>query len=195
MLTNETRYTIEPTSESSVAVQVFKSGLMAKRKHTLFFQRYRGHVEYDNENPEKSRVELSFDANSAVCRDEWLKPDKQRELLAFVHNKVLAADRHERIAFASERVERKSPTRFEVLGTLGIRGSSKPVVFEVVVLPKGKDRLEIDGSARIKLSDYGIEWPSAFFGLIGTKDEVKLRFLLWPERVMADERKLKLAVR
>src|ERR1700722_973270 len=107
MVTNETRFTIEPTSESSVAVQVFKSGLMAKRKHMLFFQRYGGFVDYDSKNPEKSRVELSFDANSVVCRDEWLKPDKRKELLAFVHKDVLAVDRHQRIAFASERVERK----------------------------------------------------------------------------------------
>jgi polyisoprenoid-binding protein YceI len=194
MRTAESHYTIQPTSESSVAVQVFKSGLMTKRKHTLFFQRYRGRVEYDSENPENSRVELAFDANSVVCRDEWLKPDKRGELLAFVQKEVLAADRHEQIAFTSERVERKSPTRFEMAGTLSLRGNSKPVVSEVVVLPKGKDRLEIDGSARIKLSDYGIEWPRAFFGLIGTKDEIKLRFLLWPERAAAVERRLKVAV-
>ncbi len=194
MLTAESHYTIAPTSESSVAVQVFKSGLMTKRKHTLFFQRYQGFVEYDNENPERSRVELSFDADSVVCRDEWLKADKRQELLAFVHKDVLAADRHQQIAFASERAERKSPTRFEIAGSLRLRGTSKPVVSEVVVLQKGKDRLEIDGSARIKLSDYGIEWPSAFFGLIGTKDEIKLRFLLWPERIAVVQKKLKVAV-
>jgi polyisoprenoid-binding protein YceI len=193
MLTNETRFTIQPTSDSSVAVQVFKSGLMAKRKHILFFQRYRGLVEYDSEHPENSRVEVSFDANSVVCRDEWLKPIKRLELLAFVQREVLDADRHEQIAFASDRVVRKSPTRFELVGTLGIRGSSKPVAFEVVVLQNGKDRLEIDGTATIKLSDFSIERPSALFGLIGTKDEIKLRFVLWPERAAAVERKLKVA--
>jgi len=160
MLTNESHYTIEPTGESSVAVQVFKSGLMAKRKHTLFFQRYRGLVNYDSENPENSRVELSFDADSLVCRDEWLKPDKRRDLLAFLQKEVLVADRHQQIAFASERVQRKSPTRYEMAGTLSLRGNSKPVVSEVVVLPKGKDRWEIDGSELIKLSDYGIQWPA-----------------------------------
>jgi polyisoprenoid-binding protein YceI len=76
-------------------------------------------------------------------------------------------------------------------GTLSIRGSSKPVIFEVVVLPNGKDRLEIDGTAKVKLSDYGIDRPSTFFGLIGTKDEITLRFLLWPERAAAAERKFK----
>jgi polyisoprenoid-binding protein YceI len=193
MFADETRYTIQPTSESSVAAQIFKSGLMTKRRHVLFFQRYRGLVEYDNEHPEQSRVELSFDADSVVCRDEWLKPDKRQELLVFVQEEVLAADRHQRITFLSDQIKRKSPTRFELAGTLSIRESSKPVVFEVVVLQNGKDRLEIDGTATIKLSDYGIGRPSAFFGLVGTKDEIKLRFLLWPERATAVDKKFKVA--
>ena len=196
MLKNDTLYTIRPTGESSVAVQVFKSGLMARRKHVLFLQHYRGEVDYDHENPEKSRVELVFEANSVVCHDEWLNADKRRELLAFVQRDVLAADRHAQIAFTSERIERKSHTRYELGGTLSLRGNRKPVVFEVVVLPKGKDRLEIDGTARVKLSDYGIEWPSSLFGLIGTKDEITLRFLLWPERAAAAvEKKFKTASR
>ncbi len=174
-------------------MQVFKSGLMARRKHILFLEHYRGLVEYDSEHPERSRVELFFEANSLVCRDEWLKPDKRRELLAFVQKEILAADRHAQIAFSSDRVERRSPTRFELEGKLNIRGSSRSVVFEVVVLPNGKDRLEIDGTATIKLSDYGIDRPRALFGLIGTKDEISLRFLLWPERAAAADRKFKAA--
>jgi polyisoprenoid-binding protein YceI len=189
----ETPYTIRPTNESSVAVQVFKSGLMARRKHLLFLEHYRGEVNYDREEPEKSRIQLFFEANSVVCRDEWLKPEKRQSLLAFVQKEVLAADRHAQIAFSSNRIERKSPTRFQLEGTLSVRGVDKPVVFEVVVLPNGKDRLEIDGTARIKLSDYGIERPTAFFGLIGTKDEIALRFLLWPERTAAPIEKIKAA--
>jgi polyisoprenoid-binding protein YceI len=191
MLTNETRYTIRPTSESSIAVQVFKSGLMARRKHTLFVEHYSGLVDYDNEHPEKSRVEISFDANSLVSRDEWLKSEKRRELVTFVQNEILAVDRHAQIAFSSGRVERKSSTRFELEGTLSIRGNSRQVACEIVVLTHGKDRLEIDGISRIKLSDFEIDRPSAFFGLIGTKDEINLRFLLWPERAAAADRKLK----
>jgi polyisoprenoid-binding protein YceI len=170
-------------------VQVFKSGLMARRKHTFFLEHYSGLVDYDSENPEKSRVEVFFDANSVVSRDEWLKSEKRRELVAFVQNDILGVDRHARIAFSSSRLERKSSTRFELEGTLSVRGNSRQVACDVVVLTHGKDRLEIDGTARIKLSDFDIERPSAFFGLIGTKDEINLRFLLWPERAAATESK------
>lgn len=191
MSTNGTHYTIRPTSESSVAVQVFKVGLMAGRKHTLFVEHYSGLVEYDSEHPEKSRVEIFFDANSVVSRDEWLNSEKRGQLVAFVQNEILAVDRHAQIAFSSGRVERKSSTRFELEGTLSIRGSSRQVACEAVVLTHGKDRLEVDGTARIKLSDFEIDRPSACFGLIRTKDEVNLRFLLWPERAAAAEKKFK----
>ena len=185
MAGNANRYIIRPTGESSVAAQVFKSGLMARRKHVLFVQQYSGEVDYDCENPENSRVQLVFDATSVVCRDEWLKPEKRESFLAFVQEKILAADQHEKITFSSSRIHRISSTRFQLEGTLHLRGQAKPVVFEMVVIQNGKDRLEIDGRAQLRMSDYGIGWPTALFGLIGTKDEVVLRFLLWPERTAA----------
>jgi polyisoprenoid-binding protein YceI len=191
MLTKEIRYTIRPTSESSVAVQVFKSGLMARRKHILFVEHYSGLVDFDGEHPERSRVEIFFDANSVVSRDQWLKSEKRQELVAFVQNEVLAVDRHAQIVFSSDRVERKSATRFELEGTLKIRGNSRQVACEVILLTHGKDRLEIDGTARIKLSDFDIDRPTALFGLIGTKDEINLHLLLWPERAAAGDRRFK----
>jgi len=194
MLRNETRYIIRPTSESSVGVQVFKSGLMARRKHVLFLQQYSGEVDYDYENPENSRVQLVFDATRVVCRDQWLKPEKRQSFLAFVQKEILATDHHEKITFSSNRINRISSTRFQLEGTLNLRGSAKPVLFEVVVIQNGKDRLEIDGTARLRMSDYGIDRPTSFFGLIGTKDEVVLRFLLWPERTAAAVPKMTAAV-
>src|SRR5258708_14038616 len=113
MVRNDTRYIIRPTSESSVAAQVFKSGLMARRKHVLFLQQYSGEVDYDCENPENSRVQLVFDATSVVCRDQWLKPEKRHSFLAFVQKEILAVDDHERITFSSIRISRISFTRFQ----------------------------------------------------------------------------------
>ncbi len=183
MVTNDTRYIIRPTGESSVAAQVFKSGLMARRKHVLFLQQYSGEVDYDCENPENSRVQLAFDATSVACHDQWLKAEKRQSFLAFVRKEILAADDHEKITFSSNRINRITSTRFQLEGTLNLRGRAKPVLFEVVVIRNGKDRLEIDGTARLRMSDYGIDWPTALVGLIGTKDEIVLRFLLWPERI------------
>lgn len=189
MVRTDTRYIIRPTGESSVAAQVFRSGLMTTRKHVLFLQQYSGEVDYDCEDPENSLVQLVFDATSVVCRDEWLKPEKRQSFLAFVQKEILAADDHERITFSSNRINRISSTRFQLQGTLNLRGRAKPVLFEVVVIQNGKDRLEIDGTAQLRMSDYGIDRPTSLFGLIGTKDDVVLRFLLWPERAAPPFRK------
>jgi polyisoprenoid-binding protein YceI len=128
---------------------------------------------------------MVFDATSVVCRDQWLKPGKRQCFLAFVQKKILAADNYEKITFSSSRINRISSTRFQLEGSLNLRGHAKPVLFEVVVIQNGKDRLEVDGTARLRMSDYGIDRPTALLGLIGTKDEVVLRFLLWPERTTA----------
>jgi polyisoprenoid-binding protein YceI len=195
MVRNDGRYIIRPTSESSVAAQVFKSGLLARRKHVLFLQQYRGEVDYDCENPENSRVQMVFDATSAVCRDQWLKSGKRESFLTFVQKEILAADDYEKITFSSNRINRISSTRFQLEGTLNLRGHAKPVLVDVTVIQNGKDRLEIDATAQLRMSDYGIDRPTELFGLIGTKDEVVLRFLLWPERPgAADPKKTAAAV-
>lgn len=151
----------------------------------MFFQQYGGEVDYDYENPENSRVQLVFDAASIVCHDQWLKPQKRQSFLAFVQKQILVADDHEKITFSSNRITPISTTRFQLEGTLSLRGRAQPLRFEVVVIRNGADRLEIDGTAYLRMSDYGIDWPTALFGLIGTKDEIALRFLLWPERTSA----------
>jgi polyisoprenoid-binding protein YceI len=194
MVRTQSTYLVRPTSESSVAVQIFKSGLLTRRKHVLFFQQYRGELDYDCEKPEDSRIKLVFIASQVVCRDEWLTHEKRQSFLDSVRKEMLATDHHEEITFSSARIKRISPTRFELEGTLTLRGIVSPVVFELVAIQHGKDRLEIDGTARFKMSDYGIDRPSAFFGLIGTKDEVVLRFLLWPERTAAAIPKMTTAI-
>ena len=189
MATGTVHYTIRPTSESSVGVEVFKTGLMKGRKHVLFFEHYRGELHYGDEIPEEnSRVELVVEAESAVCRDQWLNPQRQASVLACAKNDILATERHAQITFSAERFRRKGSNRFEVEGPLTIRSISKPLVAEVAILKVG-DRLEVDGRARLKLSDYEVEPPRALWGLAGTKNEIGLRFLLFPQRTGARQNK------
>ena len=179
-------YSIRRTSESSVAVEVFKTGLMGRRKHILFVETYGGMLEYDFDNPERSRAELEFDANSIVCRDEWLSPEKRKEFLSTVKGEMLKVSQYPKITFSSGKIRKLAQHRFEVDGTLTIRGIAKPVTAEVAAIPVGKVRFELDITARIKFSDYGMERPSAMMGLIGTRDEMRLRCLLFPERKESD---------
>ena len=49
----------------------------------------------------------------------------------------------------------------------------------------GTERLELDGDANISMKEFGLKPPSAMLGLVGTKDKMQLRFLVWAERAKA----------
>jgi hypothetical protein len=48
-----------------------------------------------------------------------------------------------------------------------------------VLSPRHKESLQVEGDASFRLSDFALPRPSALLGLIGTKDEVAVRILLW----------------
>jgi len=42
----EALYTILPSNDSTLAIELFKSGLMRRKKHTLFFENFSGELSY-----------------------------------------------------------------------------------------------------------------------------------------------------
>lgn len=175
----QTVYTISPSADSTLALEVMKTGLMGRKKHVLFFENFAGELSYIREHPESSRLDISIDALSVVCRDEWLKPKQQRLVTEYARKEALAADRHPEIRFASTRISAKALRGFVVEGVLTLRGTGRNVRVNVVLNPMKRNRLQIDGDATLKLSDFGIHPPSMLLGLVGTKDEALLRLLLW----------------
>lgn len=179
MSENETRYTITPSVDSTLAIELYKTGWMRKKKHILYFENFDGELRYCAEQPEASEMKLAADAKSVVCRDVWLNGKKQRTVADFAKGEALSAATHPKIQFRSIRIVPKELRGFIVEGELKIRGISRMVKANVVMNPKKRGTLQIDGEVSICLSDFGIAPPSAMFGLIGTKDEGLVRVLLW----------------
>lgn len=175
----EAVYAISPSNDSTIAIELSKTGLMRRKKHILFFENFSGNLRYATSCPESSRVDMSIDATSVVCRDQWLRSKKQQIVTTYVRREALAADHHPDIRFRSTRISSKPLRGFVVEGELRIRGVSRIVKVNVVLSPRGQDRIQVDGDASICLSDFGIRRPSSLFGLIGTKDEGLIRLLLW----------------
>lgn len=175
----QTVYTISPSADSTLALEVSKTGLMRRRKHMLFFENFAGELSYVPEHPESSRLDLSIDAPSVVCRDQWLKPKQQQMVTSYARNEALAAGRHPEIRFTSTRISAKALRGFVVEGVLNLRGIGRNVRVNVVLSPLKRGRFQIDGDATLLLSDFGIAPPSMLFGLIGTQDDTLLRLLLW----------------
>ncbi len=178
-----TFYAILPSKDSTLAAEIYKTGLMRRRKHLLFFEEFRGELSYVPDFPENSVLTMTIDAGSVVCRDNWLRPKRQAEISRYARSKVLDIEQHPRISFTSHTVVRKPLRGFAVGGTLSIRETTRPVSVNVVVNQTKPEILQIDGDTTFRLSDFGIDRPSSLLGLIGTKDEVLIRLLLWATRL------------
>lgn len=179
MPASEVLYTIEPSADSTIALEVWKTGLMSKRKHLIFFENFSGALSYAAEEPQSAKANLVIDTGSAVCRDNWLKPRKQHEVTKYVKEEALVSDGHREIQFRSSRISPKPLRGFVVEGELKICGISRLVKVNVVLNEKKHDVIQLDGDATLHLSDFDIKVPSSLFGLIGTKDEALVRILLW----------------
>jgi polyisoprenoid-binding protein YceI len=165
-------YAIGPAEGSRFALEVDKTGFLSGKKHLFLYERYQGQLEYDPEAPEKSRIDLTIDATSAVCRDTWVKPKDLKKIqdIAF---ELLDVKQHPTLRFVSERIARKPDGTFEVTGHLTIRGITRPVTVAVAV-----DARVFTGTATVRMKDYGIKPPSAALGTIGTKNEMRVEFRL-----------------
>lgn len=177
------RYSIRPSAESTFTLEVFKSGLLAGKKHLLFFEQYEGDIDFNPQRVEDLNVRFTVQARSITCRDNWVKPDDRKKIVEAAINEMMAADQYPQLLFVSSRIATKSKGLYEVQGDLTVRGISKPIVFQAAVKPVSGDlRLEIDGDANISHKDYGLKPMSRFGGIVGTKDQMLLRFLVWAEK-------------
>jgi len=174
-------YHIRPSSDSTFALDVYKTGLWNGRKHVFLFERYSGDIQYDGERPENSRVTFVVEAASMTCRDTWLKPDDRKKVLDYALNDMLAAQKYPQLTFTSNRITPKSSNHFEAAGNLTVRGITKPVTVDVVMASAGQT-MSLDGSAQLRMKDYGLKPPSAAMGTIGTKNEMVVHFTLRAER-------------
>jgi len=175
----QTVFTISPSNDSTIALEIFKTGLMRRKRHILFFDNFAGELSYVHDHPESSRLQISIDALSVTCRDQWLNQKQQRMVTAYARDHALAVDRYPEIRFASTRISAKPLRGFVVEGVLNLRGTGRNVRVNVVLNPMKRGRFQIDGDATLRLTDFGITPPSMWFGLAGTKDEALLRLLLW----------------
>lgn len=172
-------YTISPSADSTIAIEVFKTGLLHRKKHIFFFERFKGELCYFADRPEASSINFTIDSGSIVCRDQWLKAKKQQYLAQYARDKVLDVSRHPEIRFASTRISSKPLRGYVVEGELKIRGTGRIVKVNAVLTPRRNDSFQVDGDATVCLTDFGIRPPSALLGLIGTKNEGLVRLLVW----------------
>jgi len=163
-------FELAPAEGARFALEVYKTKLMAGKKHVFVFERYSGEATVDE-------VRFVVEAGSVNCTDTWVNEGSRKKIESAARDEVLQANRFPQLVFASSKVVAKGADQYDVRGTLSIHGVPKPVTVQVTRKPDA-----FEGEATVKLSDYGIKPPSGpTFGLIGTKDEMKVLFRLIPK--------------
>ena len=155
-----------------------KTGLLSGKRHLFTFSRYEGTLRFDRERPEASRVLFSLQAATILCRDTWLGAKDLRKVQGYAVRDMLAADRYPEISFRSIGIRKVDASRYDVEGILTIRNVSKPAVVAVLLTGGSGESLSIEGTARVRLTDFGLKPPTAALGTIGTKDEMIFHFVL-----------------
>ncbi|MEO5922535.1 MAG: YceI family protein [Bryobacteraceae bacterium] len=169
-------YQIQPAPDSRFALSVEKTGLYRGKKHLFLFEKYQGSLQFDSAKPAESKIQLTIDAGSVVCKDDWVSASDLKKVMQTTLEDMLAVKRYPTMTFSSTSIRDLGTGKYEAQGTLTIRDIPKPAVVTVQLNATNPSQLKVDGSAIIKLSDYKLKPPSAILGVIGTKNEMTLTF-------------------
>jgi len=115
-------YTVDPTH----AYITFSYNHLGMSNPVLSFDDFTVDLNLDNEDPTKSTVMVTIDANSIVAGS-----DKWRDHIT--GDKFFDTANHPEITFTSTSVEAARDGNYKVMGDLTIKGESKPVALDVTI--------------------------------------------------------------
>lgn len=164
-------YTVDPT-HSSVVFNIRHLVSQVEGR----FRQFQGTIQLDEKNLAQSRVDFSVDSNSIYTdndkRDAHLRGDD-----------FFAVEKFPKLTFQSKRVIPRGKNQFDVVGTLTMRGVSKPMMVPVTLLGVGPGMQGEVAGFRSEFSlnrkDFGIVWNSNLDkggSVLG--DEVQVRLLV-----------------
>jgi polyisoprenoid-binding protein YceI len=123
------------------------------------FEKFSGEVNFDEQNPARSTVDVRIEAGSINTgepnRDNHLKsPD------------FLDFENYPYILFQSKRVDVKDKGRGQIIGDLTIRDVTREVILETVYLgqsqnPWGKTSAGFSAHTKINRKEWGLTWNVA----------------------------------
>lgn len=137
------------------------------------FERFTGTVDFNEEHPAQSSVDVQIEAASINTKEA--KRDEHLRSADF-----LAADQYPYLTFKSQRVEVVDENHGKIHGDLTIRGISRPVVLDVeysgmAKSPWGMMSAGFTASTKISRKEWGLEWNAALeTGGVLVGDEIKI---------------------
>ncbi len=166
---------VAPAQGTRFALEVEKTGLLSGKKHLFLFERYSGTLQLDQAAPEKSSIQLEIESRSAVLKDDWVSAKDAKKIADYAQMQMMDSAKYPLMKFASTNIAARGNGVYDVRGDLTIRNVTQPVL--IVVTEKSG---VCEGTAVVKLSDFKLKPAGALLGAIGTKDDMKVSFLLRP---------------
>ena len=172
-MTMQTATAIRPLdidrSHSEVAFQV--RHLLSKIRGR--FNDFSGLIEFDQEHPERSRVDVTIQATSI----DTAEPDRDKHLRSADFFDV---EKYPALAFVSTSVTPRGGNTYDVAGNLTIHGVTRQVVLPASFLgaatdPWGNARSGFEAELTLNRKDFGLTWNAALeTGGFLVGDEVKV---------------------
>ena len=139
------------------------------------FDRWRGTVDFDAQNPEASKVSVHIDSASIDTHEP--KRDEHLRSADFFD-----VEHHPALTFQSTRVEPLARGRFRLAGDLAMHGVTRTLELEVELLGESKDpwgnqRLGFQARTTINRRDFGLHWNQVLEAggmLVGDTIEVEV---------------------
>lgn len=137
------------------------------------FSDFTGTIEYDEENPERSLVNVQVQAASIDTNER----DRDVHLRS---TDFFDVDKFAALTFRSTGIRPRGANRFDLTGDLTIHGVTRPVTFDVSFLGKAKDpwgaeRIAFEAETIVNRKDFGLTWNAALeTGGFLVGDEVKI---------------------
>jgi hypothetical protein len=158
------------TTQSKMTVYVYKSGLFSAFADDHIIQAPIAGGSLSEEQP--MAVNLVVQTADMKVLDPDLDATKRAEVQAgMVSEKVLDTARYPEITFTSTTVTPSGPNKWNVVGTLAIRGQTRSIT-----VPVSRQNGSYRGSVEIKQRDFGIEPISIAGGTVKVKNELKIEF-------------------
>ncbi|GAA0433320.1 YceI family protein [Lentibacillus halophilus] len=138
------------------------------------FNDFEGTVEADPQDLTDASIDLKIDVSSVDTR----MSDRDDHLRSA---DFFDAENYPTITFKATNIEKKSEDHYDVTGDFTIRGTTKPVTFDITFEGVAKDPMTGDeaagfsGSTKINREDFGLTWNAALeAGGVVVGDEVKI---------------------
>lgn len=153
------------------------------------FEEFDGEVNFDQDDPESSTLNIRIDANSINTREN----DRDNHLRS---PDFLNAEEYPVLTFESKRVQQTGENEGRVVGDLTIRDVTNEVVLDVIFQglaksPWGATSAGFSASTKINRKDWGLTWNQALETggvLVGDKIKIDIEVeLVRQEEAMAEE--------